>query len=128
MAALIDTNVLLRLVQPMNADSHLARNTLDKLRRSDQKLVIATQNLIEFWAVATRPAANNGFGMNIERAKREIGDFKSILEVLPETDQILPEWERLVVTYQVSGKNAHDARLVAVMNVNRIERILTFNV
>ncbi len=30
--------------------------------------------------------------------------------------------------YQVSGKNAHDARLVAAMMVHGISRILTFNV
>jgi predicted nucleic acid-binding protein len=29
--------------------------------------------------------------------------------------------------YQVVGKNAHDARLVAAMIVHGIERILTFN-
>jgi hypothetical protein len=33
-----------------------------------------------------------------------------------------------MTTYRVSGKNAHDARLVAVMNVNRVNKILTFNV
>ena len=47
--------------------------------------------------------------------------------VLPESPLILAEWERLVSKYQVSGKSAHDARLVAVMNVNRINRILTFD-
>jgi predicted nucleic acid-binding protein len=30
-------------------------------------------------------------------------------------------------TYRVSGKNAHDARSVAVMVVNRIDKILTFD-
>jgi hypothetical protein len=32
-----------------------------------------------------------------------------------------------VAGYQVSGKNAHDARLVAAMLVHGIESILTFN-
>jgi predicted nucleic acid-binding protein len=60
-------------------------------------------------------------------ALKEITGFKELFHVLPESPQILPEWERLVSAYRVSGKNAHDARLVAVMNVNRIEKILTFN-
>jgi predicted nucleic acid-binding protein len=33
-----------------------------------------------------------------------------------------------VTRYRISGKNAHDARLVAVMNVNRVDKILTFDV
>jgi hypothetical protein len=44
-----------------------------------------------------------------------------------DTPDILPEWERLVSAYQVIGKNAHDARLVAAMIVHGIDRLLTFN-
>ena len=40
------------------------------------------------------------------QATREIAGFKESFEVFPEK--------------HVSGKNAHDARLVAVMNLNRI--------
>ncbi len=38
------------------------------------------------------------------------------------------EWERLVTTHRVSGKNTYDARIVAAMNVHRITGILTVNV
>jgi predicted nucleic acid-binding protein len=65
--------------------------------------------------------------LSAERAAREIAGFKALFEVLPESSQILPEWERLVRIYNVSGRNAHDARLVAVMNVNHVEKILTFD-
>ncbi len=41
--------------------------------------------------------------------------------------QILVEWERLVTTHAVLGKNAHDARLVAAMVVHGIDGLLTFN-
>jgi predicted nucleic acid-binding protein len=47
---------------------------------------------------------------------------------LPDSDDVYPEWRRLVVIHGVSGKKAHDARLVATMTVNRITHILTFNV
>lgn len=46
----------------------------------------------------------------------------------PDSDDVYPEWRRLVVTHAVSGKKAHDARLVAAMTVNGITHILTFNV
>jgi predicted nucleic acid-binding protein len=37
------------------------------------------------------------------------------------------EWRRLVGAHAVSGKSAHDARLVAAMKVHGITHILTFN-
>jgi hypothetical protein len=40
----------------------------------------------------------------------------------------LPEWQRLVVQHDVKGRNAHDARLVAAMNVHGVGHILTFNI
>lgn len=36
-------------------------------------------------------------------------------------------WERLVAAYKVLGKPAHDARLVAAMQVYGITDILTFD-
>jgi len=47
---------------------------------------------------------------------------------LAETDDVYGEWRRLVIRHGVSGKNAHDARIVAAIVVNRIDHILTFNV
>jgi predicted nucleic acid-binding protein len=90
---------------------------------------VAGQNLIEFWAVATRPVATeNGLGMTTEQAGRELAAIKDLFPILTEPASIFEEWESLVTTYGVSGKNTHDARLVAVMNLHGIARILTFNV
>ena len=87
---------------------------------------IASQNLIELWAVATRPFDQNGLGLTIEEATREINRVKRFWVLLPDLP-LFEEWERLVKTYRVSGKNTHDARLVAAMHVHGIESILTFN-
>jgi predicted nucleic acid-binding protein len=126
-AVLIDTNVLLRGLQPLSPSLSIAAGAVDSLRQSGETMVLAVQNIIEFWAVATRPLKDNGLGLSVERAVREIAGFKELFEILLESAHILPEWERLVSEYRVSGKNAHDARLVAVMNVNRIDKILTFD-
>ena len=37
------------------------------------------------------------------------------------------EFKRLIATYNVSGKQVHDARLVAMMLAWQIEKILTLN-
>jgi predicted nucleic acid-binding protein len=40
---------------------------------------------------------------------------------------VLETWQRLVVTHGVSGKQAHDAHIVAMMQVHSVMSILTFN-
>jgi predicted nucleic acid-binding protein len=47
--------------------------------------------------------------------------------LLPDTAEIYPEWERLVIQYKVLGKPAHDARLVAAMKVHGLATILTLD-
>src|SRR5882762_5582468 len=95
--------------------------------RRDELKVVA-QNLIEFWAVATRPIIDNGLGLTIAQTEHELTELKALFIILPDTADILPEWEQLVVKHQVLGKQAHDARLVAAMLVHRVTHLLTFNI
>jgi predicted nucleic acid-binding protein len=53
--------------------------------------------------------------------------LKSMFPLLPDTPAIYPVWESLVIQYQVSGKPAHDARLIAAMQVHGLTSILTFD-
>lgn len=57
----------------------------------------------------------------------ELAGLKSMFFLLPETPAIYPLWEALVIQYQVSGKPAHDARLVAAMQAHGLTAILTFD-
>ena len=127
MRCLIDTNVLLRGLDRNHSMRAVVRRALISLRRQDDLLYLAVQNMIEFWAVATRPVDSNGLGMSIQWASTQLGRLKQFFAVLPESADTFPEWERLVVQYQVSGKKTHDTHLVAVMNVHRITHIMTFN-
>lgn len=85
------------------------------------------QNLIELWTVATRPLGENGLGMTAAKAASELERIKGIFLFLPETPAIYPACEALVTQYQVMGKPAHDARLVAAMQVHNLTAILTFD-
>lgn len=96
------------------------------LARDDELCVIA-QNLIEFWSVATRPIANNGLRLTIDQAAQELTKLKYGFPVLPDTADILPQWEKLVVDHGVSGRQVYDARLVAAMSVHNLTHLLTFN-
>ena len=47
--------------------------------------------------------------------------------MLPDSPAVYRVWRRLVVDYDVSGVQVHDARLVAAMIVHDLTHILTFN-
>jgi predicted nucleic acid-binding protein len=129
MAVLIDTNILLRLVQPHHPHCAVVERAVSILRTRKEDLNVVAQNLIEFWAVATRPEVSaNGLGMTIDVAIRELAVLKRLFPMLPESPSVYERWEHLVATYRVSGKNTHDARLVAAMEVHGIGKILTINV
>jgi predicted nucleic acid-binding protein len=127
MAVLLDTDILIRLMNPLAAQAVIAERALNALRASGEELQITAQNLVEFWAVATRPVAENGLGIAVEQAINELSALKSLFVLLPEIP-LQSEWERLVSQYSVSGKSSHDARLVAAMMVHGTRSILTFNV
>ena len=50
-----------------------------------------------------------------------------MFELVPDIPAIYPIWESLVIKYQVSGKPAHDARLVAAMQAHGLSAVLTFD-
>jgi hypothetical protein len=97
------------------------------LRLQGEELCVVPQNLYEFWVVCTRPAGQNGLGLTVAGAQAELIHLRGLFVLREDTPAIFREWERLVVAYQVSGKNAHDARLVAAMIVHGISHLLTFN-
>lgn len=126
MAVLVDTNILFRLMQPHAPQAGTALQALQTLRNNGEPLHIVSQVLFEFWAVATRPQADNGLGLTTDQASVELRRVKGLFALLPERP-LQAEWERLVVTFQAAGKSSHDARLVAAMHVHGLGRILTFN-
>jgi predicted nucleic acid-binding protein len=127
MSTALDTNILTRSAQPHHPLHAEAVAAVDALRQQGEALYLVPQNLYEFWVVGTRPAAQNGLGLTAAEAAAEIARLKLLFTLLEDTPALYPEWERLVTHYQVVGKNAHDARLVAAMNVHGITRLLTFN-
>ena len=124
---LVDTNILLSSAQTDHpVYGNVARVVRVLLSRGDELLVIA-QNVIEFWAVATRPIANNGLGLTTAQAAQELTKLKVLFAILPDNADILPEWEQLVIRHEVLGKQVYDARLVAAMQVHNLTHLLTFN-
>jgi predicted nucleic acid-binding protein len=124
---LVDTSLLVRALQPHHELCVLAKRAIDKFRLQNRSLYLVPQNLVELWVVATRPVAQNGLGLSIPEAASELMRLKIMFPLLPDTPAVYQVWENLVIQYQVSGKPAHDARLVAAMQVHGLTAILTFD-
>lgn len=124
---LIDTNILTQLAEPGHAMHQPALDAVVHLTRQGHKLHIVPQNLYEFWVVCTRPQAVNGLGKTAGEAAAELSSIQSLFSLLEDTSALFTAWQQLVTSIPIVGKNAHDARLIAAMNVHGLSHLLTFN-
>ena len=96
---LMDSNILLRGAQSSHPQYQVAIDAQIELRKRGAIPCLVAQNLIEFRAVATRPAGVNGLGMTQAAADADIARFKSLYPLFTDEPAILTEWERLVRLY-----------------------------
>jgi predicted nucleic acid-binding protein len=69
----------------------------------------------------------NGFGLTHDETEREVRSIERAMVFLPDGPRVYAVWRNLVATRSVSGKQVHDARLVAAMMVHGVTRLLTLN-
>jgi len=82
MRVLVDTNILLRSAQPNHPLCSQATRAVSKLIRQKDAVFFCSQNIAEFWNVATRPAGLNGLGLSQEEALQEVSNIEKLLETL----------------------------------------------
>ena len=128
MAHLLDSNILLRWANREDPERPLALSALQKLGRSGELMHTTPQNYTEFWSSATRPATGNGLGLSPIQASQLVNRLRTLFPLLPDNAIVFEEWLQIVTASAVSGRQVHDARLVAVMLAHRITHILTFDV
>lgn len=123
-----DSNIWLRIANPNDPLYSIASDAIEFLRRRNDLIYLVPQSLYEFWSVSTRPTTSRGgLGLLPSAAKTEMDRLRTLFTFLPDMPEIFKQWEILVQTYGVSGVKAHDARLVAAMQVHGLTHILTFN-
>lgn len=127
MRILIDTNLLVRSCDPRDVDHRVAVDALDHLDQEGHQLRLVPQNLYELWVVGTRPTNVNGLGFTPWEMHRRIAEFAALFPLLRDERTILHHWQQLVLQHEVTGKQAHDARIVAAMHRHGINHILTFD-
>lgn len=119
--------MVLRVFQPAHPMHAAARAALVAVRARGDVLCFVPQVLYEFWVVSTRPLNNNGRGLTPAATAAELTAIRTDFVLFDDGPDILPTWETLVTTFAVTGKPAHDARLVAAMRVHGLTHLLTFN-
>jgi predicted nucleic acid-binding protein len=128
MLVLVDSGILLRLLEPTDPQHGVIRGAVRALRGRGDTLVTAAQNAAEFWSVCTRPAtARGGLGLSIADADRRLRVIERLFRLLPDSPAAYQNWRGLLVAHGVSGVQVHDARLVALMQVHGMTHILTLN-
>ncbi len=128
MAQLLDSNMMLRWANKGDPDRPMAISAMQKTRRRGEVLRSTPQNYTEFWSGATRPATVNGLGLTPAQTAILAAQLRASFPLLPDTGLVFEEWLRVVTQASVSGRQVHDARLVAVMLAHGLTHILTFNV
>lgn len=115
MRILLDTNVLTCLIQPEHPQHARTLDALEVLRQRGDDFCLVPQNIYEFWVVCSRPREQNGMGLSAQQINDELTKIGNLFRLYRDERAIFQRWESLVAVYDVRGKNAHDARLVAAM-------------
>ena len=126
---LLDTNVVLRLMDRHAPEHPVCRRAVERLRIQGESLCLAPQVLVEFWAVATRPPPPqaNGFGWTPDYTFKQVLNLRRFFTMYPESPELFNHWLKLVRQHNVCGRRVHDARIAAFMKLHGIDCILTLN-
>jgi len=93
MRVLVDSGVLLQLLDradPLHGD---IRAAIRRLKDRGDELVTAAQNVAEFWNVSTRPAsARGGYGLPIFETERRLRLMERLFPVLTESPTSYTSW------------------------------------
>ncbi|MEQ1829176.1 MAG: type II toxin-antitoxin system VapC family toxin [Pirellula sp.] len=128
MSVLLDTNILLRVSNTLHPMHIAAREAVTILEAHGTEMAIVPQVIYEYWVVATRPVSpSNGLGLTCVQAEQDVDSWCELFRLYLDERGIFRNWSSLVRAYSISGKPAHDARLVAAMQRHNILGVLTFN-
>jgi len=103
MRVLVDTNILLRSAQPNHPLSSRATQAVARLIRQGDAVFFCSQNIAEYWNVATRPVDKNGLGLSHAEVLQEVSSIEGFLTLLPDVPAIYTAWKDIVRDHKVQG-------------------------
>ncbi|MFN3689850.1 MAG: type II toxin-antitoxin system VapC family toxin [Fimbriimonadales bacterium] len=124
---LLDTNILIAYLYQGHPLHESVKQRVLRLQEEGFDLWLAPQCLYEFYVVATRPTDQNGLGRTPQAAGEHIRELMALFLFADDPRRIFDKWLQLCQDYQVSGRRAHDVRLVAWMVKKGVKDLLTLN-
>ena len=125
--ALLDFNVLLSASDTGRAAHMRATAILNDWPAGGTTLYTSGQILREYLSVATRPTASNGLGLSQADALANVRAFTARMTVLAENDKVHSRLHGLLDAIDCTGKQVHDANVVATGLAHGIGAVLTLN-
>ena len=126
--ALLDTNVLLAATDEGRPEHRHAVEALNGWPAAGVVLYTSGQILREYLAVATRSTQLNGLGLTVADAIGNVRALRSRLRLLVEDAKVGDRLLALLQALQCTGKQVHDANVVATMLAHGIDTVVTLNV
>ena len=123
----VDTNVLIYATFAHLAQHTFARAYIDTALANAVPLWISRQVLREFAVVVTRPQTFMT-PVTAAAAAAYVRTFLGLFKVADEDHRVTAQWLRLLDTVPLAGKPVHDANIVATMQANQLDQLLTNNV
>ncbi|MFT3872249.1 MAG: PIN domain-containing protein [Nocardioides sp.] len=120
----VDTNVLLAATDRSRAAHDAATGFLNN---DGRRLALTPQIIREYVAVTTRPVEASGFGLPGKDAVANVQQFLDDMVLLPENISTTRRLLALVGERAVTGKQIHDANVVAVALTRQASTIVTDN-
>ena len=81
-----------------------------------------------YLAVATRPAQNNGLGLKPADAAANVQAIRERTAFLAEDAKVADRLQALLADVECSGKQVHDANVIATMLAHGVGTVVTMNV
>ncbi len=127
MKLLLDSNVLLRWADSRAPEHADCMEAVVRVATASNVVYVCAQVMIESYVVATRPTEVNGLGLAPKEAQQFLADIENSSPCLPEPPNIGKLWSDLITRHSVMGRQAHDARLAALMLSQGVDAIITLN-
>ncbi|HUA42270.1 MAG TPA: PIN domain-containing protein [Streptosporangiaceae bacterium] len=125
---LVDTNVFLSATDQGRAEHRQALAILNEWTARGTTLYASGQIMREYLAVATRPVEANGLGLKQADAVANVRALRTRTSLLAEEASVADRLLDLLSEIPCSGKQVHDANVVATMLVHGIDSLVTINV
>jgi predicted nucleic acid-binding protein len=125
---MVDTNVLVAATDEGRAEHHEALTILNDWPTRNTTLCISGQIVREYLTVATRPADSNGLGLKPPDALGNVRAIRERATLLAEDATVAERLLGLLADVECSGKQVHDASVIATMLVHGVGTVVTMNI